>query len=228
VRLIGAANAGRIVATRAAGGPYRDLADLAHRTGLTAAQLEALATAGAFGCLGLTRREALWAAGAAAQARPDRLEGMTVGADPAVVAAHLPGMSGAEEIVADLWATGITPGRYPTEFVRDRLDALGVVIAARLAGVEENRRVRVAGVVTHRQRPATAGGTTFLNLEDETGLVNVICSRGVWARHRAVATTAPALIVRGRVEKADGVVNVIAEQLERLPIAVSRGSRDFR
>jgi len=167
-------------------------------------------------------------AGAAAQARPDRLEGTTLGADPGAVAAHLPGMSGAEEIVADLWTTGITPGRYPTEFVRDRLDALGVVVAARLAGLATDRRVAVAGVVTHRQRPATAGGTTFLNLEDETGLVNVICSRGVWVRHRAVATSAPALIVRGRLEKADGVVNVIAERIERLPLAVARRSRDFR
>jgi len=228
VRLIGAANAEKIVAARAGGGPYRDMADLARRTGLSAAQLEALATAGAFGCLGLARREALWVAGAAAQARPDRLEGTTLGADPGAVAAHLPGMSGAEEIVADLWATGITPGRYPTEFVRDRLDALGVVVAARLAGLATDRRVAVAGVVTHRQRPATAGGTTFLNLEDETGLVNVICSRGVWVRHRAVATSAPALIVRGRLEKADGVVNVIAERIERLPLAVARRSRDFR
>ncbi|MBL7546789.1 error-prone DNA polymerase [Frankia sp. AgB1.9] len=228
VRLIGTANAERIVAARDVGGPYRDMADLARRTGLAAAQLEALATAGAFGCFGLARREALWAAGAAAQARPDRLEGTTLVGDPAAVAAHLPGMSGAEEIVADLWATGITPGRYPTEFVRDRLDALGVVVATRLAQLPGDRRVVVAGVVTHRQRPATAGGTTFLNLEDETGLVNVICSRGVWVRHRAVATSAPALIVRGRLEKADGVVNVIAERLERLPLAVARSSRDFR
>jgi error-prone DNA polymerase len=228
VRLIGTANAERIVAARDAGGPYRDMADLARRTGLAAAQLEALATAGAFGCFGLARREALWAAGAAAQARPDRLEGTTLVGDPAAVAAHLPGMSGAEEIVADLWATGITPGRYPTEFVRERLDALGVVVATRLAQLPADRRVVVAGVVTHRQRPATAGGTTFLNLEDETGLVNVICSRGVGVRHRAVATSAPALIVRGRLEKADGVVNVIAERLERLPLAVARSSRDFR
>ncbi|WP_084174321.1 error-prone DNA polymerase [Pseudofrankia saprophytica] len=228
VRLIGAANAEKIVTARDADGPFRDPADLARRTGLAAAQLEALATAGAFGCFGMARREALWAAGAAAQARPGRLEGMAVGADPAAVAAYLPGMTAAEEVVADLWATGITPSRYPTEFVRDRLDALGVVVASGLAGLETDRRVVVAGVVTHRQRPATAGGTTFLNLEDETGLVNVICSRGVWVRHRTVATCAPALIVRGRLEKAEGVVNVIAERLERLPIAVARRSRDFR
>jgi error-prone DNA polymerase len=82
--------------------------------------------------------------------------------------------------------------------------------------------------VTHWQRPVTAGGTTFLNLEDETGMVNVICSRGVWTRYRRVARTAAALVVRGRLEREQGVVNVVAERLERLPLAVRRTSRDFR
>jgi error-prone DNA polymerase len=82
--------------------------------------------------------------------------------------------------------------------------------------------------VTHRQRPATAGGITFLNLEDETGLINVICSRGVWARYRRVARSAAALLVRGRLEAAEGVVNVIADQLRPLPLAAPTRSRDFR
>jgi error-prone DNA polymerase len=105
---------------------------------------------------------------------------------------------------------------------------MGVIVATRLADVEPNRRVLVAGVVTHRQRPATAGGTTFVNLEDETGLVNVICSRGVWVRHRAVASSSAALVVRGRLEKAEGVVNVIAERMWTLPLEVPPRSRDFR
>jgi error-prone DNA polymerase len=83
-------------------------------------------------------------------------------------------------------------------------------------------------VVTHRQRPATASGTTFINLEDETGLVNVICSRGCWTRYRKVARSAPALLVRGRLEKVDGVVNIVAEKLELLPLVASVPSRDFR
>nr|WP_276511380.1 OB-fold nucleic acid binding domain-containing protein [Candidatus Frankia nodulisporulans] len=86
----------------------------------------------------------------------------------------------------------------------------------------------VAGVVTHRQRPATAAGTTFVNLEDETGLVNVICSPGLWTRHRTVARTATALVVRGRVERAQDVVNVIAERMWPLSVSVPRQSRDFR
>jgi error-prone DNA polymerase len=199
------------------------MADLARRTGLGTAQLESLATAGAFGCFALSRREALWSAGAVAQAaRPGHLDGMVTGVrELAALARHLPVMTGAEEVVADLWATGITPGSYPTQFVRDRLDAMGVTVAAGLPDMEPDRRVFVAGVVTHRQRPATAGGTTFLNLEDETGLVNVVCSRGVWVRHRAVARSATALVVRGRLEKAEGVVNVVADWMWSLPLAVS-------
>ncbi len=93
----------------------------------------------------------------------------------------------------------------------------------------DGERVRVAGVVTHRQRPATAGGVTFVNLEDETGLVNVVCSPGCWQRYRQVATGATALLVRGKLERTvDGVVNVVADKLEPLPVAAAVPSRDFR
>ena len=92
----------------------------------------------------------------------------------------------------------------------------------------DGARVLVGGVVTHRQRPATAGGTTFLNLEDETGLVNVIVSKGCWVHHRRLVQTAPALLVRGRLETAEGVTNLIAETMSLLPLVGSLRSRDFR
>ncbi|MCK9876062.1 error-prone DNA polymerase [Frankia sp. Ag45/Mut15] len=228
VRRVGEALARRIVERRAVDGPYADMADLVRRVGVPVDQLEALATAGAFGCFGLTRREALWAAGAVAQARPDRLDGMVFGADVGAVAPYLPGMTEVEESVADLWATGITTDGYPTRFLRERLAARGVTTAVDLRAVLADRRVLVAGVVTHRQRPATAAGTTFVSLEDETGLVNVICSPGLWTRHRTVARTATALVVRGRVERAQGVVNVIAERMWPLSVSVPPQSRDFR
>ncbi len=129
---------------------------------------------------------------------------------------------------ADLWATGVAPEGHPTRFVRDRLDELGVVTASQLGEVDHGSRVLVGGVVTHRQRPSTAGGTTFINLEDETGLINVICSKGCWARYRRVARGAPALLIRGRVEKAEGVINVVAEKLESMPVGGGIRSRDFR
>jgi error-prone DNA polymerase len=93
--------------------------------------------------------------------------------------------------------------------------------------------VLVAGVVTHRQRPMTAQGVTFMNLEDETGLVNIVCSKGCWARYRKVAREAPALLIRGMLERSEGVINIVAEQLTPLQmpsndVASKYGSRDFR
>jgi error-prone DNA polymerase len=206
-------------------GPYVSMEDLHRRIVLTLAQLEALATAGAFAdCFGLDRRAALWQAGAVAQSRPDRLAGVVTG----TVAPTLPGMGERETAIADLWATGVAPGGHPTRFVRDHLDRLGVVTATGLARVEPGRRVVVGGVVTHRQRPATAAGTTFLNLEDETGLINVVVSKGCWARHRRAARSAPALLVRGRLERSEGVTNVVAERIEPLPLGAPTTSRDFR
>ena len=223
VRGIGADLAERIVAERAEGGPYRSMSDLARRVGLTAAHLEALATADAFACFGLSRREALWAAGAAAQDRPGRLPGMVVDTAPT-----LPGMAEVDKLVADVWATGLSPDRHPVQFIRSQLDALGAVPIARLDRIEHGRRVRVGGLVTHRQRPATAGGITFLNLEDETGMLNVVCSPGLWRRYRTVARGSAALVVRGRLEKHDGVVNLVADRLDAVTPPVSPASRDFR
>ena len=170
------------------------------------------------------RREAMWAAGAVAQGSADQLAGIVTGDRVPT----LPGMDPKETAIADLWATGVSPDGHPTRFVRDELRRLGVVPAADLAGRPDRSRVLVGGVVTHRQRPATAGGTTFLNLEDETGLVNVVVSKGCWVRHRRVVQTAPALLIRGRLEAAEGVVNVIAETISLLPLSATLASRDFR
>ncbi len=224
VRHIGDELAGRIVEDRAAGGPFGSLLDLTGRVQLTVPQTEALATAGALGCFGMSRREALWTAGAAAAERPDRLPG--VGSSSHIPS--LPGMSELELAAADVWATGISPDSYPTQFLREDLDALGVVAADRLLSIPDGTRVLVAGAVTHRQRPATAQGVTFINLEDETGMVNVLCSPGVWARHRRLAQTAPALVIRGQVQNASGAVTVVADRMGRLDMRVGSRSRDFR
>jgi error-prone DNA polymerase len=220
VRTLGADAAERL----AEGRPYASMEDAARRAGLTQAQLEALATAGAFtSCQGPDRRRALWAAGAVAGAA-GRLPGVVVGeASPL-----LPAMTTREEVAADLWATGLSPDHHPVEFARPALAERGVLRAVDLMDAEPDRRVAVAGIVTHRQRPATAQGITFLNLEDETGLVNVICSREVWAHHRRVARSAGALVVRGRLERIDGVVNIVADRIEALALSGRTTSRDFR
>ncbi|HEY8544050.1 MAG TPA: OB-fold nucleic acid binding domain-containing protein, partial [Acidimicrobiales bacterium] len=102
------------------------------------------------------------------------------------------------------------------------------VTAEGLKSVPSDAKVLVAGVVTHRQRPATAQGVTFVNLEDETGLINVVVSKGCWAHHRRIIRESPALLVRGRLEKAEGVVNVVALHVEPLPVPAANRSRDFR
>jgi error-prone DNA polymerase len=221
---VGQPLATRLVQEREAHGRYRSIADVAHRVGLTTAQAEALATAGAFDELAPQRRQALWSAGAVAAQRPDRLPCTAVG----VTAPALPGMSDLELAAADVWATGVSPDTFPTEFLRADLAKLGVVPAADLVGREDGQRVLVAGAVTHRQRPATAGGITFLNLEDETGMVNVICSPGFWVRYRTIVRSCPALLVRGRLQIAEGVINLLAEHAIPLDMRVRSRSRDFR
>ncbi|MES1170911.1 MAG: OB-fold nucleic acid binding domain-containing protein, partial [Actinomycetota bacterium] len=140
----------------------------------------------------------------------------------------LPGMTVVEEAVADVWASGVSADAYPTVFVREGLDANGVLRVGDVLTHEAERRVRVAGVVTHRQRPGTAKGVTFLSLEDETGFLNVICSQGVWKRYQAVARRSPALVIRGRIERADGATNLVAEHIAPLSLKVPSRSRDFR
>ncbi|MCQ3807996.1 MAG: error-prone DNA polymerase [Acidimicrobiaceae bacterium] len=208
-----------------AGRPYTSVEDLRRRVPKVPLRvLEVLATAGAFGCFGIDRRSALWTAGAMSQTAADRLPGIVTGD----TAPSLPRMSPAELSHSDLWATGIAPDGHPTVFVRSELDESGVVTAAGLDDRSDGERVLVGGVVTHRQRPPTAGGVTFLSLEDETGLINVVVSSGCWQRYRNTALGASALLIRGRLEKAEGAVNVVADKLQPLTVGSAPASRDFR
>lgn len=226
VRDLGDELAARIELERIEHGPFEGPDDLARRCGVGSRPLEALATAGAFASCGLDRRAALWAAGPAAEAaRGDTLAGTSLG----VVAPQLPGLSDVEVMASDIWATGISTDSHPMAHVRPFLAGKHVVLAEQLTKMADQSRVVVAGIVTHRQRPATAQGTTFMNLEDETGLVNVICSKGCWARYRRVTTDAPALMIRGRLERSGLVVNIVADKIESLDLALSvPRSRDFR
>lgn len=230
VKGIGAEIAERIVAERAVAS-YPDLPDLSRRAGLTTAQLEALATAGAFDSLGLDRRQAIWMAGYAEH------DGQLPGSTPAPAPPTLPGMSPMEVTLADLWATRISTDVHPVEHFRDQLSAAGIRAVGDLRTAEAGRRVHVAGLVTHRQRPGTASGITFLNLEDETGMLNVVCSPGVMKAHRQAARNKVAVVIRGIVERQDGVTNLVADRVETLDTVLPgtaeafqarQPSRDFR
>ena len=140
----------------------------------------------------------------------------------------LPGMSDAELATADAWATGITLADHPMVLVRELLTKSGVLTIAGTREAEDTTRIRVAGAITHRQRPATAGNVTFLILEDETGILNVVCSQGFWVRHRALLRTARAVVLRGIVENRTGAVNLVADAVEPLDLAAAGRSRDFQ
>ncbi|MFE7530114.1 error-prone DNA polymerase [Kitasatospora sp. NPDC057542] len=212
VRGIGTPQAEAIVA----GQPYAGLEDFARRTGLPGPVLEALATAGAFDCFGLTRRQALWAAGAFAGISAELIPGTTPGTE----APELPGMSPVEETIADLWATGTSATSHPLQHLRTQLERGGALCAAQLPGVPPGTAVVVGGLVTHRQRPPTAGGVLFLSLEDETGLINVICNRPVWESQRRTALDRAGLLVHGHIERDRGATNLIATRLTPLRVGL--------
>ncbi|MGH8861447.1 MAG: error-prone DNA polymerase, partial [Jatrophihabitantaceae bacterium] len=226
VRSIGTDLAEAIVGSRTRDGAFTSMADLARRVGMSADQVEALATSGAFDCFDVPRRDALWAAGAAATARPGQLD---IAAFDEQAPSGIPAMTEPEQLIADMWATGITPDYYPTKLIRPRLDALGIIPHSGLHELPDHTRVLIGGVVTHRQRPGTARGVTFLNIEDETGLTNVIVDEVVWQKHRRVARESGGLMIRGMLEHTtDGVINVIAERIEKLNLGLRTRSRDFR
>ena len=213
--------------------PFRDQLDLSRRARLETGQLEALATAGvfeeAFG--GQTRRQALWASGWTE--KQDQLEGVNL----ATPAPELPEMNPVQETLADLWATGVTPEGHPFGHLRERLRGFGIPVIADLSSYAPGRTLTVAGLVTHRQRPGTAGGVTFLNLEDETGMLNVICTAKVWKENRKVATSVSVMLIQGRLERKDGVTNLVATRLGSLAqiypeaaeaLAARHRSRDFQ
>ncbi|HTJ69974.1 MAG TPA: error-prone DNA polymerase [Actinospica sp.] len=221
VRALGDSAAEQVAKEREKNGRYEGLEDFVRRTGLSLAALEALATAGAFDCFGLTRREALWQTGSLAGTTEAHIPG-TAGTDDVP---KLPAMTVVEQTFADLWATGSSPDSHPIAHTRALLDAAGYLRIADLENLPDRRPVHVAGIVTHRQRPPTAGGVCFLSLEDETGLVNVVCSPGVWQRYQRVCLAHGALRITGHLERAerDGdkqnkAINVVAARLAPLRV----------
>jgi len=221
VQGIGRELAATIVAERERAA-FSGLNDVVRRTGLTVKQTEALATAGAFECFGLSRRQALWNAGYSDS--PETLPGSAIDAAPPA----LPGMNPVELTLADLWATKISPDDHPIGHLRAMLDQHQIVRIADLGPPHAERRIRVAGLITHRQRPSTAGGVTFLNLEDETGMLNVVCAQPMWHRYRRVGRRSNAMIIRGKIEHFDGVTNLVADRLEPMSSVLPEAGRTLQ
>ena len=204
--------------------------DFVRRTGLSRAMMTKLAEADAFDSLNRNRRSALWESLAQEKLHKSLplFDQLAAEDEPQV---PLPEMDAEEEVYADYQTTGLSLRAHPIQFHRESLDQLGVLPAKRLSRLANNRRVCVAGLVLLRQRPSTAKGITFVTLEDETGIANLVVKQPVWQRFYKIARRSPAWIVHGHVECKDSVIHVVVHRLEDLSEqlgALKTQSRDFR
>ena len=218
VRNLGEDAARRVVDEREARGPFADLADLAARTGLRPEQMAMMARAGTLDAFDLPEREMLWQV--ATLARPRRIAGAEQLPLPITPAAAppLPAPDRIDRVIAEYEATGVSTGWHLMTLVRPALPK-GTITAQDLKTTRHGTDVTVAGMVVARQRPATAGGIVFLLIEDETGPINVIVRPDLYEAERSLLRADPLLVVHGRLERRDRVVNVLAKAVEpaRLP-----------
>jgi len=200
-------DAGWIVAAR--GNGYPDVESLWRRAGVNPAALERLAEADAFAALGLTRRDALWAARALMAPAPLPLFGTDGegGREPVVT---LPQMTLGQEVIEDYLSIRLSLRAHPMELLRPRLPES--LPNHRLA--QANGRVIVTGLVITRQRPGTASGVIFLTLEDETGVSNVVVWKTVYETFRKAVIAGRLVRVTGRIERDGPVTHLIAERVE--------------
>jgi error-prone DNA polymerase len=217
------------IAAARADGPFRSVTDLARRARLGRVALEMLADADAFGSLAVDRRAALWQSLSQDRARSDTdLFAEAADDEPSVA---LPTLAPIEQVFADYITTGLSLKGHPIGFCREELDCLGVTPAARLTDLSHGRRVVVSGMVILRQRPGTANGITFVTLEDETGVINLIVRSDTWERYRAVARRSTAWVVHGSLERQDAVIHVLVHRIDDMSAALGDlrpKSRDFR
>ena len=206
--------------------PFASIQDLVDRAGLERRDLDRLAEAGALEGLAGHRHQARWAVAGGRRQLP--LFAGSETADSERVALAAPGIG--EDIVADYASTGLTLGAHPLSLLRRHLDRRGCRRSSEALTLRSGSPVRIAGLVTVRQRPQTASGVVFLTLEDEDGLINVIVWRDLVERQHRPLLESKLLAVDGKLETADGVRHVIARRLENLNPLLGRlttRSRDF-
>ncbi len=237
---LGEAAGRRIEEARSTSQGFTSLEDLARQASLDRSSLLHLARAGAIGSLEADRRRAVWEAMDGLD-RPGSLplfeqpslktptaqeHGVLQDSPPA----GLQPMTRCERVLADYRTAGLSLEAHPLHFMRSSLAASGVVTAASAAGLPEGRRVRVAGIVLSRQRPATAKGIVFLTIEDETGSANVVVRPPVWQAADVQARRASVVVVEGRIQRRGTIVHVLATRLDghgAVAPALPRQSRDF-
>ncbi|UCG60995.1 MAG: error-prone DNA polymerase, partial [Candidatus Zixiibacteriota bacterium] len=208
-------------------GPFQSARDFVFRTGLNQRELSQLAQADGFSCFGLTRRQALWEILSLCRQLSDELQ-VSVKEQGQLL---LPEATTGDTLIADFKSMGVSPGPHPMQLIRDRLKKKGVLTSRDLAYHPANKMVKVAGIVIIRQRPMTAKGFVFLTLEDETGLSNIVVKPHLAGQCRKAVVHSKALMVKGWLEKKDGVINVIGHEF--IPFMINNTnlgpkSRDFR
>ncbi len=217
----GQAGAERILGARALH-RFADVQDLARRARLDRGDLDTLAGAGALASLAGHRHQAHWRTRAVEEQRP------LFGSDELDDGVQLPAPREGADIREDYRSIGLTLGRHPMALLRPRFARCRS--ARDLQAVSSGATVRVAGLVSGRQRPGTASGVLFLTLEDETGNINVVVWRDRQERYRQALLKGRLLLVRGIIESRDSVIHVIADEiLDHSPVlgALPTRSRDF-
>jgi error-prone DNA polymerase len=205
--------------------PHPNLATFVRQTRLNKKALHALAEAGAFECFGLNRRDAIWQVRSLSRFVHDSLP-----LEPASSQISFASLVSDDEVTWDYRASHHSTRGHPMRGLRHALHARGIPEATSIHGRAHGDEAKYVGMVICRQRPGTASGVTFFTLEDETGFVNVVVWKHVFDRHAALAKTAALLGVTGEIQKADGVIHLIAKSLWAPDVALAdhtHRSRDF-
>ncbi|SCB61385.1 error-prone DNA polymerase, DnaE-like [Rhizobium aethiopicum] len=214
------------------GDGYGSVRDLWLRSGLDRADIERLADADAFGSIGLSRREALWAARAldakyAPEKLPlfDRVNHIDLQVEPT---ASLPDMPPGEQVIEDYRYLSLSLKAHPVSFLREEFRKIGITRNVDLLTVPNGKRVTIAGLVLVRQRPGSAKGVIFMTLEDETGVANAIVWSKIFDKYRAVVMGARLVKIRGRLQSHSGVIHTVVEHIEDMTPALGILQREAR
>ncbi|MBF9194625.1 error-prone DNA polymerase [Microvirga terrestris] len=209
---------GAIIPLMRASGPFVSIEDVGRRAGLSFSTLKHLADADAFGTLRVNRRDAFWkvlilsdeqlplfavADGREGEIKPEVVE-RNVALEP---------MTAGREVVEDYISTGLTLRQHPVSFLRPDLEKRRMTPCAALRQARDGSRVTVAGLVLVRQRPGTAKGVTFMTIEDETDVANVVIWSAIFEKHRQLILSSGMIACRGSVQREGDVIHVVAEHL---------------
>jgi error-prone DNA polymerase len=198
--------------------PFSSILELARQANMPVAAMVQLAKTDAFRSMGLKRRDASWAIKALKNdtlplfEQADRREQLIKpeAAEPGVA---LPPMAKGREVVEDYRSQGLTLRSHPLSFLRGDLKSKGIVTCAGLKDAPDGSRLTVSGLVLVRQRPGSAKGVMFITLEDETEIANLIVWPSLFERQRGIILGAHMMACRGRLQKANGVIHLVAEHL---------------